>query len=106
MGGVGTWGLIANHPTKFAAAVPICGIWSPTGATKMNGVAIWAFHGAEDKTVPVSGSRDMIAALKDAKVKPEPRYTEFPGVGHGSWEPAYSKAELWDWLFQQRRQAQ
>ena len=105
MGGLGTWGLIANHPTKFAAAVPICGTWSPAEAKKMNGVAIWAFHGADDKTVPVFGSRDMIAALKDANIKPEPRYTELPGVGHGSWEPAYSKAELWDWLFQQRREA-
>jgi len=104
MGGLGTWGLIANHPAKFAAAVPVCGTWSPADAKKMNGVAIWAFHGAADRTVPASGSRDMIAALKDAQIKPEPRYTEFPSVGHGSWEPAYSQAELWDWLFQQRRE--
>lgn len=103
MGGVGTWGLIANHPEKFAAAIPVCGTWSAKDAAKMNGVAIWAFHGEDDKSVPVSGSRDMIAALKQAGVKPEPRYTEFPGVGHGSWEPAYEKPDLWDWLFEQRR---
>ncbi|MBX7211646.1 MAG: prolyl oligopeptidase family serine peptidase [Verrucomicrobiaceae bacterium] len=103
MGGMGTWGTIAEHAAKFAAAVPVCGIWQPADAPKMNGVAIWAFHGGNDKTVPVTGSRDMIDALKKAGVKPEPKYTEFPGVGHASWGPAYEKAELWDWLFSQRK---
>lgn len=103
MGGVGTWGIIASHAAKFAAAVPVCGIWNATDAAKMNGVAIWAFHGADDNTVPVAGSRDMIAALKTAAVKPEPKYTEFPGVGHGSWGPAYQTAEMWEWLFAQRK---
>ncbi len=104
MGGVGTWGIIAEHAVKFAAAVPVCGIWQTTDAAKMNGVAIWAFHGDQDEAVPVSGSRDMIAALKTAGVKPEPKYTEFPGVGHGSGGLAYEKVELWEWLFAQKRE--
>ena len=104
MGGVGTWGLIAAQADRFAAAVPVCGIWPPEDAPKMNGVAIWAFHGDMDPTVPVSGSRDMIAALKKAGVAPQARYTELAGVGHGSWGPAYAKPELWEWLFAQRRQ--
>lgn len=104
MGGMGTWGIIAEHASKFAAAVPVCGIWQPADAPKMNGVAIWAFHGADDETVPVSGSRDMIEALRKAAVKPEPKYTESPGVGHGSWGPAYATKELWEWLFAQKRE--
>ena len=103
MGGIGTWGILAKHADRFAAAVPVCGIWSSDDAAKMNGVAIWAFHGDMDPTVPVAGSRDMIAALKKAGVTPEPRYTELAGVGHGSWGPAYAKPELWEWLFQQQR---
>jgi predicted peptidase len=103
MGGYGTWGLLSLHADKFAAAVPVCGGWKPDDASKMNGVAVWAFHGADDPTVPVSASRDMIAALKAASVQPEPKYTEFPGVGHGSWEPAYATPDLWDWMFAQRK---
>jgi len=103
MGGVGTWGVIAEHGAKFAAAIPVCGIWSPEDAARMNGVAVWCFHGAEDKAVPVSGSRDMIAALEKAAVKPAPKYTEFPGVGHGSAGPAYQTKDLWDWMFAQHR---
>src|SRR5262245_24572665 len=65
-GGVGTWGLIAAHPQRFAAAVPVCGLWDPADAKKMVKVPIWAFHGARDNAVPVSGSRDMIEALRKA----------------------------------------
>ena len=101
MGGVGTWGVIAAHAARFAAAVPVCGLWVPEDAVKMKSVPVWAFHGADDSTVPVAGSRDMIAALKAAGA--EPKYTEYPGVGHGSWGQAYATAEMWDWLFAQRR---
>jgi predicted peptidase len=103
MGGIGTWGILAKHADRFAAAVPVCGIWSPEDAAKMNGVAIWAFHGDMDRTVPVRGSRDMIEALKKAEVNPKPRYSELAGVGHGSWVPAYATTEMWDWLFAQKR---
>jgi hypothetical protein len=33
------------------------------------------------------------------------RYTEFPGVGHDSWKPAFSEPELLPWLLAQRRLA-
>jgi predicted peptidase len=103
MGGVGTWGLLAREAHRFAAAVPVCGIWQPEDAAKMIGVPVWAFHGDEDPRVPVEGSRKMIAALKVAGASP--RYTEYPGVGHNSWSAAYATPELWDWVFAQRRGA-
>ena len=102
MGGVGTWGLIASHPDRIAAAVPVCGMWKLDEAAKMKSVPVWAFHGADDPKVPVSGSREMIAALKTAGATP--KYTEYPGVGHSSWVQAYATAEMWDWMFAQRRE--
>lgn len=101
MGGVGSWGAAARYPELFAAAVPVCGAWDVSDAPKMTPVAIWAFHGDEDNAVPVKFSRELTAAVEKAggKVK----YTEYPGVGHGSWGPAYAEAKLWDWLFQQRK---
>jgi predicted peptidase len=101
MGGVGTWGLLAAHSEKFAAAVPVCGYWLAEDAAKMAAVPIWTFHGAKDQTVPIDGTRNMEAALKAAGATP--KYTENPDDAHGSWEPAYATAELWDWLFEQRR---
>jgi predicted peptidase len=37
------------------------------------------------------------------KLGADVRYTEFPGVGHNAWDPAYGNAELWTWLLAQRR---
>ena len=102
MGGLGTWGLIVAHPDRFAAAVPVCGTWESSDAAKIAKVPVWAFHGAKDPTVPVDGSRRMIEAMKAAGGSP--RYTEYPDVGHGSWNAACATAEMWDWMFQQRRQ--
>ncbi len=101
MGGVGTWGMLASHADRFAAAAPVCGIWQPEDAAKMVRVPVWAFHGEKDPTVPVEGSRRMIQALKAAGASP--RYTEYPGVGHNSWSAAYATEELWDWMFAQQR---
>ncbi len=101
LGGVGTWGAIAAHPERFAAAVPVCGMWPPEDAPKLKRVPVWAFHGEKDPTVPVEGSRKMIAALKAAGI--EPRYTELPGVAHNSWDAAYATDAMWDWMFEQKR---
>ena len=51
--------------------------------------------------VPTQHSREMVEALKKAGGKPI--YTEYAGVGHGSWTPAYAEEKLWTWLFAQKR---
>jgi hypothetical protein len=45
----------------------------------------------------------MIAAIKAAGGSP--RYSEFPFVGHNSWDPAYATAELYSWLLEQKRKS-
>lgn len=100
MGGYGTWGIVTRYPDLFAAAAPICGGGDPDAVERIQ-AAVWTFHGDADRTVPVQQSRMMIEALEAAGKKP--RYTEVPGVGHNSWEKAYSDPELVEWMFAQRR---
>lgn len=100
-GGYGTWDLIARRPELFAAAIPVCGGGDPSQASKLVKLPIWAFHGAADQVVPVERSRDMISAIQ--KAGGQPKYTEYPGVGHDSWTPTYRNAEVLDWLFKQRK---
>jgi pimeloyl-ACP methyl ester carboxylesterase len=102
MGGYGAWHFIASRPHFFAAAVPICGVGDPQNAQKIAEVPIWAFHGKLDKLVPVSGSREMIAAIK--KAGGSPRYTEFPDKGHDLWTDLTATPELLNWLFEQKRE--
>ena len=101
MGGMGTWSLAMAMPDKWAAIVPICGRGDTKSADKIKDLPCWAFHGDADNAVPVAGSRDMIAAIK--KAGGEPKYTEYPGVGHNSWDKAYATDELYEWMLKQSK---
>ncbi len=101
MGGYGTWDTIQRYPKKFAAAVPICGGGDETAADRIR-IPVWAFHGVKDRAVPVSRSRNMIAAMKAAGRKP--KYTEFPNGEHNVWTPAFENPELLPWLLSHRRE--
>jgi predicted peptidase len=101
MGGMGTWSIAVAHPDRFAAIVPICGRGDPSKAEKIKDLPCWAFHGDADGSVNVSGSRDMIEAIK--KAGGSPKYTEYPKVGHNSWDMAYSTDELYKWMLDQKK---
>jgi predicted peptidase len=119
MGGYGAWTLALRHPRKFAAIVAVCGGIVPPGhfteldaglrekdpyaelARRLGGMPVWLFHGAQDSVVPTDESRRIHKAFNQAGFKIN--YTEYPGVGHESWDHAFAEPMLWDWLFQQRR---
>ncbi len=101
MGGAGTYSAILAEPNLFAAAVPVCGRGQPDQAKKIVHLPIWIFHGELDRVVPTIASRNMEAALKKAGGKPI--YTEYAGVRHNSWTPAYAEEKLWTWLFAQKK---
>lgn len=121
MGGYGAWHLAQKYPGKFAALVIICGGIRPRlaaqnaipalakitppdspasyldAAKRVGKVPVWIFHGADDKIVPVTESQRMSGAMK--QIGAEVRYTEYPGVGHASWNKAYDEPKLFPWLF-------
>jgi len=101
MGGYGTWDALVRRPNFFAAAVPVCGGADVKMAVAIKHVPVWVFHGDKDAAVPVSRSREIVEALKKAGGKP--KYTEYLGVGHKSWEAAYADPALHEWLFAQKR---
>lgn len=101
MGGFGTWELAIARPDVFAAIVPVCGKGLPPAAANIASLPTWAFHGAKDANVPVSGSRQMIEAMKAAGG--HPRYTEYPSMGHEIWDGVYGSMSVYKWLLEQRR---
>lgn len=123
-GGNGTWSIASRYPERFAAIVPICGfIFKFKGTTsgidypplapadagdpyvfiakKVSSIPLWIFHGDADMTISVEESRKMFAGLK--AIGAIVQYTEFPGVGHNAWDPAYARADLIEWMLKQRR---
>jgi len=121
MGGYGAWGLLAEAPGLFAAAVPISGggdpgrLWpklamgfEPGSGFELDDllrardVPVRVFHGEDDRIVPVGESRLLVDALREAGAPVE--YTVYPGVGHDAWTRTYSDPTLWSWLFAQHRE--
>jgi len=121
MGGNGAWYLAYRHPERFAAVVPVCGWFLPDQehptsepvvpgdtshaeaalAERLRTMPIWIFHGSEDPVISPRDSR-AIAARLDSLGAPV-KFTEYSGVGHGAWEPAYDDPALPQWLFAQSR---
>lgn len=86
MGAIGTWYLAAKYPDIWAALAPIAGRGNPKTAEKIRHIPQIVVHGDADTTVPVSGSRQMVEALR--KLDAEIAYIEVPGGGHGDVAPA------------------
>jgi predicted peptidase len=122
MGGYGTWAIASSNPSRFAALAPVCGgvrtpprVAIPSGtpdpnaasdpyqavAQKVGSTPVWVFHGGADTVVPVSESRKMVDALKASGGNV--RYNEYEGVGHNSWDKAYSEPEFFSWLLSHKR---
>jgi predicted peptidase len=120
LGGYGTWFMGAMYPERWAALVPICGgvrgraprpdapfAAVPSDrradevARRIGKIPVWIFHGQKDWMVPVASSRELDDALKRAGG--DVRYSEYPDLGHDSWDRAYADPELWKWLFAQHK---
>ncbi len=122
MGGYGTWDIITRYPQRFAAAVPMSGAGDTSRVELLKNIPIWFFHNTHDKIVPVSGSRDMLFAMKrldfdivetlqldyeelSNRIDEGTKYlyTESPEGNHGPWEPWYSDERLHKWVFLQSK---
>ncbi|MBU0476006.1 MAG: prolyl oligopeptidase family serine peptidase [Bacteroidetes bacterium] len=123
MGGFGSWYLLMNNPTRFAAAIIMSGSADPQMACEIKNIPIWDFHGDIDAAVPVEGSRKMIRAIsncgKDVLLISDPNnkafldsenevkrimssdhiYTEYKDKGHVIWKESYDNWLVREWLF-------
>lgn len=122
MGGGGTWNMLNRFPDRFAAGVPIAGVFPSSDfvPARLADQAIWAFHARNDGTVSVQRSRNTVAsilAVVHESLPPLPagfdftttvqfsaqsidlHYTEYPLGGHGIWPRVYSDPGMYDWMF-------
>lgn len=113
LGGGGTWDMKQNDIFGIVDGIaPICGGGSPV---TINGVKVpftelikkwpqvngWAFHGDNDGTVSYKQSTSAVDAYNSTHTNIF-KITIYPGVGHNSWDKAYSitpgQDELYQWL--------
>ena len=101
MGGMGTWSAVTSQPDRFAAAVPMSGNGDTNAASNVADIPMWFFHAANDNTVGVEGSDNLVAALRNAGASTI--YTRYDTGGHGIWPVAYVHPLLFQWIVSQAR---
>lgn len=99
MGGFGTWYTAMAYPALFAAIAPCCGGGMAWNAHLLQ-MPIWTFHGLEDDIVSPRHTIEMIEALKP--INPRLKYDLYEGVGHHSWELAFTEPTL-SWLLSHKK---
>lgn len=100
MGGYGIWQLAMSCPELFAAIVPISGGGMYWNAARLQYVAVWAFHGAEDQRVLSRESVKMVEEL--CRAGGEARLTLYPNCRHNAWSTVYRNKEVYQWLLMHR----
>ena len=48
LGGSGAWHFLTQAPTRYAAAVPICGVTDLNSAPALVNIPVWVYHGVND----------------------------------------------------------
>ena len=132
-GGIGTWGLLALYPSKFAGGVPIASGWDLQlkNFKHKQKIAIWAFMNPAERDDSRIGAVKLLK--RAAELGADARYTKFQVAkylvkpkppkkkkrknkkpqktkktkikfGHAAQVWAYAEPDLIPWLFAHRRQ--
>lgn len=101
-GGGGCWSYITSEwAGKVYFALPICptpqyeGDFSLIGKNK---IGVWNFHAADDTTVSVSSSRNMVAKANSAGADPKVKYEELPSGNHYIWGTVWARQDIYPWM--------
>jgi hypothetical protein len=107
LGGGGAWVEGTDFSKIFAALAPLCGSRnSPSKASLISNenLPVWAFHGDQDPTVPMSRTVNMVNAINSYSPNPLAKMTIYPGVKHNCWDYAYKpdhtihNPNVYDWM--------
>ncbi len=104
MGGGGTLWIGLTRPGIWAAIAPVCPA-PPAEARRFAANAldypVSIHQGQADPVVNPDSTRAWVKRLKALGTHVE--YTEYPGVGHNSWEEAYKDEAIFKWFSKYRR---
>lgn len=115
MGGFVTTDVGAEHPSEFAAIVPIAGAVSngdaETKCAKIAGtnLPVWVFHNVGDPSISVESTKLFVSLIQKFNPSVAPKLTLFPVFGHDAWtralDPSYKENNMnvYEWMLQYSR---
>jgi len=104
LGGYGTLHFAGKYADKITAAVAICGGGNSKDACKLGSIPLWIQHGNNDRSVPLSESSKIVAAIKKCNPNAPCEFTIVEGGTHGSVERIFHKDAIYNWLYQQKKE--
>jgi len=99
MGGFGTWATACYDPNLFAAIAPLAGGGDVTQAKRLADLPIWAFHGKNDRAVPLEANETMVNAVR--RCGGHVKFTVYPDYGHDICDVTYRDGRLYGWFLGQ-----
>ncbi|MBE7178198.1 MAG: T9SS type A sorting domain-containing protein [Mucilaginibacter polytrichastri] len=110
-------GTSKQNSDNFAALAPVCGAmdadWGYPENIASSKLPVWAFHGADDKTVPLSKSQAWITKINKAAGYDLSKLTVYPNTTHNAWGKAYdlnfnqsngySNENIYTWMLGRQR---
>ena len=64
-------------------------------------IPVWAFHGAQDRIIPLSAAQQTVDALIQAGG--DVRFTILEDHGHDVWTEMYADPGLYEWMLEQHK---
>ncbi|MHA4809227.1 carboxylesterase family protein [Flavitalea flava] len=107
IGGFGTFITAMDHPSVFAALVPLCGGCNDSDTSRicnLRNIPIWAFHGTADDKILISETERIVSRLQNCRGNI--RFTRLPGAGHGIEGLYETIPDMYTWMLKQNRRKQ
>ncbi len=104
MGGEASYRFAVRQPQTFAAVAPVAAFVNQDTydqLAKIKGIPVWAVHGADDPTVPLSAAQRPVDALK--ALGADIKFTVLPNHDHDAWTDTYSDKAFYDWLLSKQK---
>ncbi len=101
-GGEASWNIIQKYPSIFAAALPMSGDFTPNNvADSTVHHPMWIFQGGQDTRPSPAETASRIKKYEEAGGIV--RYTEYPSLGHGTWNSAYAEPDFFSWILKHNK---
>jgi hypothetical protein len=103
LGGFGTMDFCGRYWYRVAAGIAMCGGGQTRDACNLSKIPFWIMHGKQDRAVPFERSMQMAEAITQCNPFHRLFFDEHETFGHGEYARAFNKPELYEWLFQHRK---
>ncbi len=99
LGAYGTLDFAGTYPHKIAAAMALCGGSDLKDFCGLNQLPLWILHGTADRSVGISQSKKIVAAMEACGSTERLIFTPLSGMNHSDLARIFYLSTPYEWLF-------